>query len=107
MPKFAEADLLPKFTALTGMHPDCPIPGYLRMDADLFFTNFFAFRGDWSSLVGSASSVAPTVAAGSASSVAQTPTVELASNPSSQLVSPPQEFMKVFMGIETESQQIE
>jgi hypothetical protein len=44
MPNFAEAELLPKFTALTGMQPDCPIPQYLRSDAKLFFTNFAVFR---------------------------------------------------------------
>jgi hypothetical protein len=44
MPSFAEADLLPKFTALTGMQPDSPIPTYMRSDAKLFFTNFTVFR---------------------------------------------------------------
>ena len=44
MPSFAEADLLPKFTALTNIQPDCPIPNYMRLDAKLFFTNFTLFR---------------------------------------------------------------
>ena len=44
MPSFAEADLLPKFTALTNIQPDSPIPNYMRLDAKLFFTNFTLLR---------------------------------------------------------------
>ena len=45
MPGIADAKLLPMFSALTGMSPDCAIPAYLRVDANLFFTNIAVFRG--------------------------------------------------------------
>jgi hypothetical protein len=103
MPSFAEAELLPKFTALTGMHPDCPIPAYMRLDANLFFTNFFSFRGAWplmaglARLPGSSPSVAPTTAGGQLATMSTA--LESAGNASSQLVSPLVDFMKVFQGI--------
>lgn len=111
MPSIAEAELLPKFTALTGMHPDCPIPAYLRLDANLFFTNFLPFRGTWPLTAGLArlpdglTSGAPPAAAGQLATTSTA--VESASNAGSQLVSPVLEFLKVLLGIQTKSQHIE
>jgi hypothetical protein len=102
MSSFAESELLPKFTALTGMHPDCPIPAYMRADANLFFTNFVSFRGAWPLLSGlaltpnSLPSVAPTAVPGQLASTSSA--VQPASHTGSQLVSPPLEFMKVIAG---------
>jgi hypothetical protein len=120
---FAEADLLPKFQVLTGMHPDCPIPEYLRADANLFFTNFFSFRGAWPLLAGTASA-----SAGSASASATLPLVAptagggqlvaptdgagqlvaptAAATSGSQLAPTPAACMKVGRGIDTNHQLI-
>jgi hypothetical protein len=72
MPSFAEADLLPKFTSLTGMQPDSPIPNYMRLDAKLFFTNFTVFRRP----VGQAPSALVPPAVPAAPAVAATPRVD-------------------------------
>ncbi len=102
MPNYADADLLLKFTTLTGMHPDCPIPAYMRADANLFFTNFISFRGAWPHMAGlaqdldSSASVAPTAAAGQSTTSALEPTGNAGC---SQLASPPLEVMKVVLWI--------
>jgi hypothetical protein len=102
MASFAENDLLSHFTTLTGMHPDCPIPAYIRLDANLFFTNFIAFRGVWPLAAGPApaSEKSSTLASEKSSSLAGQPpstttAPEPASSTGSQLVSPPLQFMKV------------
>jgi hypothetical protein len=44
MAGISDASLLPAFTSLTGMLPDCPIPPYLRADSSLFFINMATYR---------------------------------------------------------------
>jgi hypothetical protein len=97
MPGFADAGLLSKFTGLTCMSPDSPIPAYLRLDANLFFANMAVFRGTLLPKVGSAllPSVAPTISAGVVAptiSAGLAPLPPVAPTPS---VLPPLEFMKV------------
>jgi hypothetical protein len=104
---FAEDQLLSQFQVLTGMHPDCPIPAYMRLDANLFFTNFVSFRGAWPLLAGSASAaeVAPSVAPTASPTVAQTASAgqqgtnssaaEATSNMGSKLAPAPAACMKV------------
>jgi hypothetical protein len=124
MSSVAENELLPKFQALTGMHPDCPIPGYMRLDANLFFANFFSFRGAWPHLAGPAAALAGSASASAGSAPASAtsslvaPTAgtgqqftnstaaEATSTMGSQLAPKPAACMKVDRGIDTKHQLI-
>ena len=99
MPGIADGELLPKFSALTGMHPDGPIPVYLHKDAHLFFTNLAVFLG----AVVPAAAAAPVVAPlPLVPAVATAPVAALvAAAAILPSVSPPLDFMKVSQKHET------
>ena len=84
MPGIADAELLLMFSALTGMSPDGAIPAYLRVDANLFFTNLAVFRG----MLLSAAALAPAAAP----LLMVAPTTSASGLPS---VSPPLDFVLV------------
>jgi hypothetical protein len=92
MPGIADAELLPKFSALTGMSPDCPIPAYLRTDANLFFTNMAVFRG----AVVPAAATAPVLASLPVVAPTASPLVAPTASPSAPaMITPSLDFMKV------------